>query len=207
MMTAPDDTGPHKIRARVEQSLRPMTLPNFITFLRMAMIPFFVLAVNGHEFQLAALIFVLAGVTDAMDGAIARSFHQESLFGTYLDPIADKLLLSTAYIALTIPQGQAVVIPLWLTIMALFRDSMIVIVALMLFVAAGIRRFKPSIWGKMTTFMHVATVTLVLIANIRAVPGWLLSAFFYVSFGFVILSGFNYIYRASKMLAATEERE
>ncbi len=207
MMVAPDGSGRQKIRARVERSLRPMTLPNFITFVRMAMIPFFVLAVNGHEFQLAALIFVLAGVTDAMDGAIARSFHQESLFGAYLDPIADKLLLSTAYISLTIPQGQATVIPLWLTIMALFRDAMIVIVALLLFVAAGVRRFRPSVWGKLTTFMHVATVTLVLIANIRAVPAWLLSVFFYVSFGFVIVSGFNYIYRASKMLEAAEERE
>ena len=207
MMTTPEDTGRRKIRTRVERSLRPMTLPNFITFLRMAMIPFFVLAVNGHEFQLAALIFVLAGVTDAMDGAIARSFHMESLFGAYLDPIADKLLLSTAYIVLTIPQGQAVVIPLWLTIVALFRDSMIVIVALLLYVAAGIRRFRPTIWGKLTTFMHVSTVTLVIVANIRSVPQWLLLIFFYASFGCVIISGFNYIYRASKMLEAAENRE
>ncbi|NOZ79937.1 MAG: CDP-alcohol phosphatidyltransferase family protein [Acidobacteria bacterium] len=206
-MGSSHDSERGKIRTRVEKSLRPMTLPNFITFLRMAMIPFFVLAVNEHEFQLAALIFVLAGVTDAMDGAIARSFHMESLFGTYLDPIADKLLLSTAYIALTIPQGQAVVIPLWLTIMALFRDALIVIVALLLYVAAGMRRFRPTIWGKLTTFMHVSTVTLVLVANIRSVPDWLLLTFFYVSFGFVIISGFNYIYRASKMLEAVEDRE
>ncbi len=194
--------GRKKIRATVEQSLRPLTVPNFITLLRMAMVPFFVLAVNGHDFRLAALVFVLAGITDAMDGMLARLLDMRSLVGAYLDPLADKLLLSTAYIALTIPQGQAVVIPLWLTILALFRDILIVAMALFLYLAAGIRRFTPTVWGKLTTFMHVATVTLVILANIRSIPGWLLSAFFYTSFAFVIISGLNYTYRASKMLEA-----
>jgi len=98
--------GRKKIRATVEQSLRPLTVPNFITLLRMAMVPFFVLAVNGHDFRLAALVFVLAGITDAMDGMLARLLDMRSLVGAYLDPLADKLLLSTAYIALTIPRGR-----------------------------------------------------------------------------------------------------
>lgn len=203
MKEAPPDTRRKKIRKTVEDSLRPVTVPNFITLLRMAMVPFFVLAVNSRDFKLAALIFVLAGLTDAMDGALARFLHMKSLVGAYLDPMADKLLLSAAYIALTIPQGQEVVIPLWLTIMALFRDILIVAVALLLYLAAGIRRFRPSVWGKLTTFMHVATVTIVLVANIAPVPDWLLPIFFYLSFGLVLVSGFNYIYRASKMLEET----
>jgi cardiolipin synthase (CMP-forming) len=194
-----------RIRATVEESLRPLTLPNFITLLRMAMIPFFVLAVNGHEFALAGLIFVLAGITDAVDGFLARYLRMRSVVGAYLDPMADKLLLATAYIALTIPQGQAVVIPMWLTILALFRDILIVIVALLLYLGAGIRRFPPSKWGKATTFLHVATVTIVIVANIWPIPGWLPRTLFYLSFVAVLVSGFHYIYRAAREVEALSE--
>ena len=118
-----------KIRRRVEEKLRPLTLPNFITLMRMAMVPFFVLAVWEHDFRLALWIFIIAGLTDAFDGYLARRMDMESLIGAYLDPIADKMLITVAYIALTVPLGQEVVIPLWLTILALFRDFVIMLVA------------------------------------------------------------------------------
>lgn len=195
-----------KIRSKVEGSLRPLTVPNFITLIRMAMVPFFVLAVNGHDFPLAALIFVLAGVTDAADGFLARYLRMTSLIGAYLDPMADKLLLATAYISLTVPQGQAVVIPLWLTILALFRDMLIVVVSLVLYVMAGLRHFTPTLWGKLTTFFHVATVTIVLTANIWQIPEWLPRLLFYASFILILVSGFHYIYRAARMLEEAEDR-
>ncbi len=203
----PDRVMRERIRTKVEEKLRPLTLPNFITLFRMALAPFFVIAVNENDFQLALWIFVIAGATDAIDGWLARTLKARSVIGAYLDPIADKLLLTVAYIALTIPQGQEVVIPLWLAILALFRDFLIMLVAMILYLVEGILRFPPSVLGKATTVMHVVTVCLVLLANILAVPSLVLTVCFYVSFGLVILSGFNYLYRASKSIEAARATE
>lgn len=196
-----------RLRVKVEEKLRPLTLPNFVTMFRMAITPFFVLAVNEGDFRLALWILIAGGATDAIDGWLARTLHSRSVIGALLDPIADKLLLTVAYVSLTIPQGQAVVIPLWLAILALFRDFLIVVVALILYVVEGVHRFPPSVLGKATTFMHVVTVCVVLLANLVPVPGLTLKVCFYTSFVLVILSGFNYLYRVSHFIeAARQER-
>lgn len=196
-----------RIRTKVEEKLRPLTLPNFITLFRMAITPFFVLAVNDGNFRLALWILIIGGATDAVDGWLARTLHSRSVIGALLDPIADKLLITVAYVTLTIPQGQAVVIPLWLAILALFRDFLIVLVAVVLYVVEDVHRFPPSVLGKATTFMHVLTVCVVLLANLVPVPELITQACFYASFTLVILSGFNYIYRASRFIeAARQER-
>ena len=194
--------GERRIRTTVERSLKPLTVPNFITLVRMAMIPFFVLAVSEHDFRLALWTFVVAGLTDSLDGWVARRFGARSLIGAYLDPIADKLLLTTAYIVLTVPHGQRVVIPLWLAILALFRDFLILVVALLLYAVEGVNRFPPSLLGKLTTFVHVVTVAAVLVANVVLLPRWFPMICFYTSFVLVIVSGFNYIYRASRLIEA-----
>ena len=199
--------GEGRIRKTVERSLKPLTVPNFITLIRMAIIPFFVLAVIEHEFRLAVWTFVVAGLTDTLDGFLARYLHARSLIGAYLDPIADKLLLTAAYVVLTIPHGQQVAIPLWLAILTLFRDFLILVVALLLYAVEGISRFPPSILGKATTSMHVATVTVVLIANLVPIPRWAPGVCFYVSFALVIVSGFNYIYRASRLIESMRGKE
>ena len=197
-----------KIRTRVEEKLRPLTLPNFITLLRMAMVPFFVLAVSEKDYRLALWIFVVAGLTDALDGFLARRMDMRSRIGAYLDPIADKMLITVAYIALTIPQGQSVVIPLWLTILALFRDFVIMLMAGVLYMVEGLREFPPSTLGKATTFSQVLTVAVVLLANVVEMPWWIPEACFYISFGLVIVSAFNYIYRVSRFVEeARQERE
>ncbi len=201
---AGDELGRKRIRDRVENSLRPLTLPNVLTMIRMAMVPFFVLAVNEHDFRLALWTFVIAGLTDTLDGYLARVLRMRSRFGAYLDPIADKLLITTAYVALTVPQGQAVVIPLWLTILALFRDGFIMLVALALYLVEGLRHFPPSILGKLTTTLQVVTIAVVLLANLAAVPGWMPTACFYTSFVLVIASGFNYIFRVGRLLEAMQ---
>ncbi len=188
------------IRERVEEKLRPLTLPNFLTLLRMAMVPFLVIAISEHDFRLALWIFVLAGATDAVDGFLARRLGVRSVIGAYLDPIADKILLTTAYVALTIPLGQSVAIPMWLAILTLFRDFLILLMAFILYTVEGIKRFPPSVLGKLTTLLNVVTVSVVLVANVVPLPRIVPAACFYVSFALVILSGFNYIYRASKMI-------
>jgi len=196
-----------RIRSKVEEKLRPLTLPNFITLFRMAITPFLVLAVNDHDFQLALWILIVGGITDAVDGWLARTLNARSVIGAFLDPIADKLMLTVAYVSLTIPQGQQVLIPLWLAIMALFRDFLIVLVAVILYAVEGVKSFPPSILGKATTFMHVVTVCVVLLANLVTVQGLVLTVCFYVSLALVILSGFNYLYRASRFIeAARQER-
>ena len=189
-----------KIRTRVEEKLRPLTLPNFITLTRMAMVPFFVLAVWERDFSLALWILIIAGLTDAFDGYLARRMDMQSLIGAYLDPIADKMLITVAYIALTIPQGQEVVIPLWLTILALFRDFVIMLMAGVLYIVEGLREFPPSPLGKATTFSQVVTIAVVLLANMTPIPWWIPEICFYGSFGLVIVSAFNYIYRVSRFV-------
>lgn len=197
-----------RIRKRVEEKMRPLTLPNFITFTRMAMVPVFVIAVSDKDFRLALWIFVIAGLTDAFDGFLARRMDMQSRFGAYLDPIADKMLITVAYIALTFPQGQAVVIPLWLTILALFRDFVIMMVAGVLYMVEGLREFPPSPLGKATTFAQVATVAVVLLANVFEVPQGIPTAFFYLSFILVIGSAFNYTYRVARFVEeARQERQ
>lgn len=189
-----------KIRTKVEEKLRPLTVPNFITLLRMGMVPFLVLAVSNKNYQLALWIFILAGLSDALDGYLARRMDMQSLIGAYLDPIADKMLITVAYIVLTIPQGQEVVIPLWLTILALFRDFVIMLVAGVLYLVEGLREFPPSVLGRATTFSQVVTVAIVLLANVTEVPTLIPTACFYISFILVILSAFNYSYRVSRFV-------
>lgn len=184
----------------LEDSLRPFTVPNLVTLVRMALVPFMVLAVSDADYRLALLLFVAAGATDSLDGFLARRFSMSSRIGAYLDPIADKILLTTAYVVLTIDHGQEVVIPLWLTILALFRDGLIVTVALALYLVEDVRSFRPSIWGKLTTLLHVVTVATVLTANVVRLPVWVPLACFYLSFALVLLSGFDYIVRVGRMV-------
>jgi cardiolipin synthase len=201
-LTAPDPqtTTRQKIRTRVEEKLRPLTLPNFLTLMRMAMVPFFVLAVAERDFGLALWILIVAGLTDAFDGFLARRMDMRSRIGAYLDPLADKMLITVAYITLTVPFGQEVVIPLWLTILALFRDSLIMLVAVVLYMVEHLREFPPSPLGKATTFAQVVTIAVVLLANVTPIPWWIPEACFYGSFGLVIVSGFDYIYRVSRFV-------
>ena len=187
-----------RIRTRVEEKLRPLTLPNFITLMRLAMVPFFVLAVSERDFKLALWILIIAGITDSFDGWLARRMDMRSRIGAYLDPLADKILITVAYITLTIPFGQEVVIPLWLTILALFRDFMIMFVAGVLYIVEGLREFPPSLLGKAATAVQVVTIAVVLLANVTPVPPWIPRSCFYGSFCLVIVSGFNYIYRVSR---------
>ncbi len=191
----------------VRAALRPFTIPNGITLLRIALTPFFVLATLSANHTLALALFVVAGLSDAVDGLLARLLRMRSLIGSYLDPIADKLLLVSAFVALTVPEPGAVRIPLWLTVMALSRDILIVLVALLLYLGAGIRLFPPSIWGKTTTFVEVLTVGLVLVANaFNVVPPVLLLALYYVALALIIISGLDYVRRTASVVE-TQHRE
>jgi cardiolipin synthase (CMP-forming) len=176
------------------------TIPNFLSLLRMGLIPLFIIAIIDGESRKALLIFAIAGLTDAMDGAIARFWNQQSLLGAYLDPIADKLLLTSAYVVLSFPHlNHGAQIPLWVTVLVIARDVLMVAVALTLYLAAGIRKFPPTVLGKINTVLQVTAVVLVLIsalvAPLEPVAEWLLIAVAALT----VASGLNYVYRVSRL--------
>jgi cardiolipin synthase len=176
------------------------TIPNLLSLLRMGLVPLFIIAVIDGESRKALLIFVAAGVTDALDGFIARFANQKSLLGAYLDPIADKLLLTSAYVALSIPQlNHGAPIPLWVTVLVIARDLLIVAVALILYLAAGVRRFPPSILSKLTTLVQVTAVALVLVSALWPRLEPLAGTLVYGVALFTLASGLDYIVRASRL--------
>ena len=187
-------------RTVVSNALRPFTIPNGITLVRLALTPFFVLAVLGPNPRLALVLFTIASVSDALDGLLARTLGMRSQFGAYLDPIADKVLLVTAYVVLTWPGLNGVRIPLWLTVMALSRDILIVLLSLVMYLAAGVREFLPTLWGKATTVAHVVTLFLVLIANVEEIAEPILLMTFYTALALTLISGAQYLWRSATML-------
>lgn len=194
-----------KAAGQVRLALRPYTIPNGITLLRLVLVPLFALATVERNYVLAAVVFALAGVSDALDGLLARLLAARSLLGTYLDPIADKALLVTAYIVLTWPAPGVVSIPVWLTVMALSRDVLIVLVALLLYLGAGIREFFPSLLGKATTVVHIVTVGAVILANLVPVEESLLAGLFYLALTLTVLSGLDYLRRVAQQVEALHD--
>src|SRR3984885_2454838 len=125
---------------------RVFTVPNQLTFLRLGFLPFFIISIHYRRYEIALAILVLAGLTDGLDGLVARGLNQRTPLGAYLDPIADKLLLSSSYLALAL-KGR---IAWWLAIMVLGRDVLLLIACAVILLAIGYRPFPPSVWGKAT---------------------------------------------------------
>lgn len=181
-------------------------LPNLLSLLRMGLIPLFVIALLRGEAVKALAIFATAGLSDALDGFLARVLNQRSLLGAYLDPIADKLLLTTAYIVLTAVNGTAgwVPIPLWVTVLVIARDVLILVVALALALALDVTEFPPTILSKLNTVCQVAGVILVLLS---APTDWADPAAeigVYVVGALTVASGIDYIYRAGQRVGTGE---
>ena len=168
-----------------------LTAPNQLTLLRMVFLPFIVLNLLDRHYKVALILFVLAGLTDMLDGLVARKFHQQSRIGEYLDPIADKLLLSTMFMVLAILH----LIKWRYTVIVFSRDICILGVSAVLYVIAGLRNFRPSLFGKMNTLSQIAAVFFVmlyLVVRTRwAFFGRVL--FLEMTFAFTILSALHYV--------------
>ncbi len=151
--------------------LRPWTLPNFLTFARLASLPFLVMAILDGRHGVALAIFLVAAVTDIVDGYVARRFGMGSPLGAWLDPIVDKLFLVSTFVVFALPSTPTRLhIPIWLLVLTIFRDVFIVVICLVLFLALGIRDFPPSILGKLTTFLEISTVVAILLVNVSRMP-------------------------------------
>ncbi len=182
----------------------------------MALIPVFVGALYYQRFGWALAVFVVAGVTDALDGLFARRFNQYSPLGQILDPIADKLLLVTSFITLSMPSIMApealvqphprhLPVPFWVTAAVISRDVFIVVGAATINVVTGFRGFKPSWLGKANTTVQIVSVVLVLIAaSFPPLRGYLPTVYTTV-FSFAVISGIHYVFWTSKLLG--EDRQ
>lgn len=193
-----------------EHLSRYRTTPNLLTLLRICMAPFLVAAILEHHYALSLGLFVCAGLTDALDGLLARLLKQRTMLGEYLDPVADKLLLSTLFLVLMV-QG---LIPMLVTVLVFGRDVGILVVAAILYAATGRREFSPSIFGKGNTLAQVAAVAAVLLQQALSQHALLQqpAAVHYVAvfrlvaldatIGLTIASGLHYSWVAAKRVGA-----
>jgi cardiolipin synthase len=183
----------------LERLRGPFTLPNFITLLRLAALPFFLFAISAGDFGVALAIFVIAGISDGIDGYLARRFDMKSALGAYLDPIADKLLMMSSYLFLAVPSFPAAVkVPVWLAVLVISRDLLLLTVALLMILTSSLRQFPPTWLGKVTTVTLIFTILFVLCANLWSWPMAIVQIAFGAAATTTVLSGFHYVYLGSK---------
>ena len=171
-----------------------LNLPNFLTLLRIVAIPVFLIFLTDERIGAALLVFVLAGITDSLDGAIARLTNTRTTLGAYMDPLADKFLILSAFIAF----ASMDIIPRWLTVVVISRDVIILTGYLSLFLLTQrLMEIRPTAISKAATFLHLLTVSAVLLALWReGTPSPAVrSALFAITGIVTAVSGFHYIYR------------
>jgi cardiolipin synthase len=188
-------------------SSRIITLPNLLTIVRMALIPVFVSLLFYQKFLLALAVFMIAGITDGLDGLLARRFHQQSPLGRILDPIADKMMLVTSFVVLSMrsvyptPLPHHLPIPFWVTITVISRDVFILVGAAAINMVSGFRAFRPSFLGKLSTVVQIGAVAIVILAaQTRVGTGYYLPAVYMAVFTLTLLSGIHYVFFVSRLL-------
>ena len=140
--------------------------PNLLTLMRLFIIPFLLIEILDGHYGIAFALFMLAGISDALDGLLARWLSQKTTLGQYLDPIADKLLLSSLFVVLT----HVGMIPLYVTVLVFSRDLGILLISTLLFVTGTLRDFRPSVFGKLNTFVQIVALIAVLCQKLFVSP-------------------------------------
>ena len=176
-----------------------LTVPNQLTFLRLGFLPFFIISIHYRRYDVALAVHIIAALTDGLDGLLARSLNQKTALGAYLDPIADKLLLSSSFVVLALNRK----ISWWLATLVLSRDILLLTSAAVILVVVGYRPFPPSIFGKVTTALQILLVFAVVLLAVtewhwlqivRMILGFLVA-------GFTVFSGFHYSIIVSRRLS------
>jgi cardiolipin synthase (CMP-forming) len=182
---------------------RVWTVPNQITLLRLGFLPLFIVSISYEHYRWALVILVIAGLSDAIDGLLARSLNQRSTLGAYLDPIADKLLLSSSFVILAFKHQIA----MWLMIFVLSRDVIILVVAVVILLISGYRPFPPSILGKATTFFQIVMIFAVVLG--AAYPSARLttinSILMYTVATLTVVSAVHYSFSIARKLSLPEK--
>jgi cardiolipin synthase (CMP-forming) len=179
------------------------TVPNQLTFLRMAFLPLFLSLVIYDHYISALVVLLLAGISDGLDGLLARKLNQKTTLGAYLDPIADKMLLSSSFLVLSL-KGK---ILWWLTILVLTRDLTLLVGAAVIILVVGYRKFPPTIYGKMTTAAQIvlvfATVTQQAFPDLKLAPVHVVLK--YLVAGLTAFSGLHYSVIVARRLNSSSE--
>jgi cardiolipin synthase len=171
--------------------------PNLLTILRICIAPFLVAAILDEHYLLSFSLFAAAGLTDALDGTLARMLKQRSMLGHYLDPVADKLLLSALFLVL-LHKG---LMPVTVTVLVIGRDVGILMVAAILYAAVGRREFQPSIFGKANTLAQIGAVAAVLLGKVIPSAQWVAvtrTVALDLTIGLTIASGLHYAWLVSR---------
>jgi cardiolipin synthase (CMP-forming) len=178
-----------------------LTPANQLTLLRVLLIPAFVILVIYGELGWALVVFVMAGLTDGLDGLLARRSGQKTSLGAWLDPMADKLLLVSTFIVLTWPGlGLMNRLPIWLTVLVISRDVVIVATVAIVNLAIGRRTFRPSIFGKIATAVYIFTAVVTMLFNYLRYRSAIVEAFVYGSLAVTLVSSFHYIWHAARII-------
>jgi len=179
---------------------RIWTVPNQITLLRLGFLPIFLILSSYEDYRWALGVLVVAGLSDGIDGLLARKLNQRSSLGAYLDPIADKLLLSSSFVILAFKKELA----WWLTIIVLSRDVLILVVAVVIILIWGYRPFPPSLLGKMTTFFQIILVFTVVLgaAYPYALLGSIKQILIYLVAALATVSAFQYSISIARRLSS-----
>jgi cardiolipin synthase len=178
-----------------------LTLANQLTLLRIILIPAFVLLVVYGNLGAALVVFLVAGITDALDGLIARLAGQGTSLGAWLDPMADKLLLLSTFVVLTVPTiPMTNHLPLWLTVSVISRDIVIVAVVAIVNLAVGPRTFRPSLLGKSATAMFIVTSVVILYFNYREQTSVLIDVGVWSSLALTLVSAADYFLRLRRLI-------
>ena len=178
-----------------------LTPANQLTLLRMLLIPAFVILVVYGHVGWALFVFATAGITDGLDGLIARRSGQKTRLGAWLDPMADKLLLVTTFIVLTLP-GLGLVnrLPIWLTVLIIRRDVVIVLTVAIISLAMGPRTFQPTVFGKAATATYIVTAVVAMLFNYLGYHSVLVDAAIWASLAITLVSGFHYMWYAARII-------
>ena len=181
--------------------MRNLTLANQLTILRIVLVPAFVLLVVYGRLGAALLVFVIAGITDALDGLIARLAGQRTSIGAWLDPMADKLLLVTTFVVLTLP-GIPLTnhLPTWLTVLVISRDVVIVVFVAVVNLAIGPRTFRPSLLGKAATAAFILTSIVIMYFNYLERTSVLVDIGIWTSLVLTAASSADYFFRVRRLV-------
>ncbi len=183
-----------------------MGLANQLTILRIFLIPVFIIFIGYNKPLYALLVFIIAGITDALDGFVARKFNQITTIGKVLDPIADKALLLSAFIFIY-NSNLDIKFPFWYVVIVISRDVYILFGSLIIYLLKGHLTVKPSIFGKLTTFFQILSVVVVLLANITYIPFEVIYSTIYIATIFTLISALGYTYDGLRQLTANENKK
>ncbi|MBF0145255.1 MAG: CDP-alcohol phosphatidyltransferase family protein [Magnetococcales bacterium] len=177
-----------------------MNLPNFLSFVRIFSVPLFIWMVLNHQIYWGLFLFIMAGITDALDGYIANKFDKVTELGTFLDPLADKILLTSAFVTLNVTS----LIPLWITLMVVTRDLVIIAGAMVFQVLTGTLKMEPLPISKVNTVMQIILISVVMGSEIFPIWPGIKNIMFAIVVLTTLSSGFIYIYIWTKKAVEKE---